>query len=307
MTNNHDMPSITIDWFSDPKHVFTGRADYSATTLIQSPRQVRLHKRHRHEVETDIRDSYLAKLGNILHEDMERKLKHHGYATEAKLTEVIMGRKLVAIVDAYKDGVVYDHKTTKCGNMGTTKMKPEWEQQLNINSYMLRKQGVPADLLAIHLVYLDWKPTMAKLNKDYPQSPTALLTCTAWSFEEQDKFIRERLTLHKANEDAEDAELPHCTMEERWENPPQIAVTRQTGSCAKLCSTEEEAEAYIKMRGLNNVKLVHRPSQRTKCKLFCDYAHLCNQYKEYLDEEKADKQRKQEAEKASTGKKKDEE
>ncbi|GAG77480.1 unnamed protein product, partial [marine sediment metagenome] len=52
-----------------------------------------------------------------------------------------------------------------------------------------------------------------------------------WSDLEQEAFIQERLEMHVACESMEDADLPDCTSEERWERfpsgqPVQYAVLK---------------------------------------------------------------------------------
>lgn len=285
---NKFMPEISAAWMKKPPRPFVGRADYSATTLIQSPQQVQLHKRHRNDVTSDLREGWNAFLGNVVHQHLETKLAQEGYATEVKVEHITKGRRVVAIVDAYKDGVVYDHKTCK-GPQYT--LKKEWEQQLNINAYMLRLIGVPVDTVAIHVVMLDWKPSQAYTNSNYPQSPCYLLTAPCWEFEEQERFFNERLNAHIANEELKDSDLDKCTNEDRWIESC-YAVIRATGSCAKKEQTKEAAEQYIKDKKLKGAHVEYREGTPTKCILFCDYKNVCPQYQGELNA-KARKQEKE--------------
>lgn len=297
LTNNHGLPRPVADAIQPDTYFACGSADYSATSLIQSPRQLQLSKRHRHELQKDVTDMWAFFIGNCVHEKLERELKRYPerYLIERKITEFDMGRKVVAKFDAYdmETKVLYDHKTSKIGARAAKKLwtefKKEWEDQLNINAYFLEREGYEVDTLGISLVFTDWKPLMAKFKSadEYPEAPSVELHAPAATFDERKKFYEERLALHIAHEDTPDDELPYCTEEECWASDPSWRVeNKKTGRSRKNCKSELEAHAWmeqnIKPAQLANYHIIKKEGSRLKCEAFCDCAPFCNQYKEYM-------------------------
>lgn len=299
LTNNFCMPEIMEDVIQPKPYMGCGGADYSATSLIQSPRQVQLYKRHIKDVQEDLTDHWAFFLGSAIHEMIERTLERYfptKYLVERKVTRFDLGRRVVMKVDAHdiEKCRVYDHKTAKIGNRKDislwTEFKQEWKDQLMINAYFLEEEGYPVKELCINQIFLDWKPYTAKMMKanEYPQAPAVELVVPAPSQEERKKFYLERLQMHIDAENIPDDELPYCTMEECWASNDKWSVQlKSTGRSRKLCDTREEAEAWFKSNirptSAGGYEIVLRPACRLKCDAFCSVAPYCNQYQEYLN------------------------
>lgn len=295
LTNNNGLPQIMHDAMQNTAYDAVGGSDYSATTLIQSPRKVQLTKRHKDKIQEDILDRWAAFRGTAMHSELERGLKGNPrYIVERKYVRFDKPeggtedqfRRIASKLDAYdkETKTLFDHKTTTTFIHGK-EMKDEWIHQLNINAYFLEKEGYPVDDICINAIYLDWRKNSARYKDDkYPATPAAEFRTAAWPMEWREKFYLDRLGKHVAAETLADDELPECTQEEMWEKPAKFAVYKPGADRAtKLCDTREEAEAYIANKKLYGYKIEHRPGERTMCENYCSCRDFCNQYKKWKE------------------------
>lgn len=294
LTNKTGLPDIMHDAMQVKEYDPVGSADYSATTLIQSPRAVQLTKRHKHEIQEDIIDWWAAFRGTAMHCVLEAGLKKNkDYIVERKILRFDKPdggtedqyRRVACKLDAYHKPTktMFDHKTTTTYIHGK-EMKPEWINQLNLNAYFLEKEGYPVDDICINAVYLDWRPNSGRYKTDdYPATPAAEFRQAAWPMKWREAYYKERLAAHVAAENLPDDQLPECTTEETWEKPATFAVFKPGAAKAtKLCATKEEAEKYIAAKKLVGVDIEFRPGARTKCEQYCSANKWCNQYQAWL-------------------------
>lgn len=302
--NNSGLAPMVADAMQPAPYLPCGGSDYSATSLIQSPRELQLKKRHKHEYAAtkDIKDDWVLFIGNAVHSAIEKELEKKyptRYMVERKITRHDMGRRVVAKFDAHdvERGVLADHKTTRIGNRRGSpelweEMKPEHKKQLMLNAFFLMKEGYEVKELAINNTFLDWQPGVAKFCKAdvYPQAPSIEITEPCPSFEECEAYYFERLNAHIAAENIPDDALPQCTPEECWQSETVWAIeNKATGRSRKNCSTRKEAEEFFADKLTPTTRKTHhiveRKGTRTKCDMFCDAAPYCNQYAEYLKEQ----------------------
>ena len=291
ITNHNNTPEIMMDVLDDQPYHHAGSADYSATSLIKSPRQLQLEKRYRHQVTDDAMDRWHLFLGNALHEYIERQLlkKPEKYIVERKMTEFINGRKVVAKIDAYdvKNDVLYDHKSATHWAWGD-KPKEEYEQQLNINAWFMRQEGYEPIRASLNMLTKDWSAGMAKFKTDdeYPSNPMWIQDVPLWSEQEQEDFINARIDLHKEYEDVSDDELPFCTKEEMWAKDSSYAVKAPNVYKAKrVLPTLEQAQEWLSDSRIakSDWYIEERPGERVRCAQYCSVKKFCNQYREYLE------------------------
>lgn len=270
--------------------------EYSATVLCKSPRQVQLERRHKDEFdEPTVLDNWYAFAGSAMHQYLENNLRGNPrYLVEQRIIRFdkpLDGReedyrRVGAKFDAYDKELktLYDHKTTTTFIYGG-EMKPEWIKQLMINAYFLEKEGFPVDKVAINAIYMDWRDAKLKYAKDgeYPPAPCTAFECPAWSMEDREHLYKDLLKEHIEAENVPDDDLPFCDPKYCWEAPAKYAVYKPGGSKAiKLCSSVEEAEEYIKFKGLTGVEIEERPAVRRRCQDYCKANKFCNQYQQWL-------------------------
>lgn len=291
MTNKYETPEIMMDVLRDKPYIRGGAADYSATSLIQAPQQLQLKKRYKDQLKIDARDKWNIFLGNAVHHEIEKGLAFYPekYMLERKFTDFIMGRKVVAVVDAYDNDkdIIYDHKTCKHFAY-TDDHKKEWEQQLNINAYLMQEDGFQPEQAKILALTMDWMKgqTKWKGRDEYPINPMYLFDIPLWSQADREQFIRDRLALHIESEDLPDHELPECTDDEMWAKPATFAVKKKGVYVAKrVLSTRKEAEEWMSKSRLTDLYIEERPGSRVRCEDgWCDVASVCPQYREYLEQ-----------------------
>lgn len=294
LTNKSGLPQIFQDALQPTDYDPVGASDYSATTLIDSPRRVQLYKRHKDEIVEDSLNMWAIFRGNAVHHELEANLKTNPrYIVERKITrfdkpeggDESQYRRVVAKLDAYdkETQCLSDHKTTTTFIHGS-EAKPEWINQLNLNAYFLEKEGYPVKDVCINAVYMDWRPQSGRYkNDDYPALPFSEFKFKAWPMLQRETYYKQRLAEHVRAESLSDELLPCCSPEELWEQPAKYAVYKVGASKAtKLCNTREEAEAYMRHKRLGpEYSIEFRPGVRTRCERYCNVRPWCNQYKEW--------------------------
>lgn len=288
LTNKNKISELMVDVFDDKPYIPAGTADYSATSMIDPPRLVILKKRYGDQVVDDVMDRWNIFLGNAVHEKIEKELGNFPtrYILERKFTEVVNGKKIVAKIDAYdtETDTLYDHKTCKVFAW-SNEPKKEWEEQLNINIWFLRKAGFEPVRACINALMLDWLPGMAKFKgpEEYPQVPMCEFEIPIWTFDEQEAFIINKLDVLSEAESLDDDSLPLCSDAEMWAKPDTYAVKKEGVYVAKrVLPTMKEAEEWIaRQRNFRELYIEPRPGERVRCANYCKVKAFCSQYKEY--------------------------
>lgn len=107
------------------------------------------------------------------------------------------------------NGRVTDYKVTSTYSV-MKGLKPEWEQQLNMYSWLLRQNDISSSSLRIVALCRDWIRSRSDRSQKYPASPIVILPVPKWPDEQQDQYIEERVRVHM-----DESTIP-CTSEERW-------------------------------------------------------------------------------------------
>lgn len=160
------------------------------------------------------------------------------------------------------------------------KPKPEWEQQLNINAWIIQANGYPVKKASIVAIYRDWMASEAERKKDYPQSMVHVFEIELWPFSKQEEFIRNRLLLHKAAELSPDELLPFCTPEEQWRTPTVYRIVKAGRKRAlKTFSGPKASErAMTYAATVPNAVVDIVPGKPKRCLGYCDVRPFCNQF-----------------------------
>lgn len=270
--------------------------DYSVTTLLSSPREVQLVKRHKKELPERALSNRLATfVGTAVHNAIERAVEGNpDYLIEYRMEfdEEVNGKitKIAGTCDMY-DKVnkrLIDHKTTTTF-MYSSGVKPEWVEQLNTYAYLLRRQGYEVNTLTVNCVYKDWRPSAGRYKDgEYPEYPVMEFNFDPWPNDVAKEFYERKLKEHVDAEPIEDGELPPCDINHMWAKPSSYAVYRPGAAKAiRLLPTYKDAEKYIKAKGLDGCKIEHRVGERTKCEKYCQAAPFCNQFQKWKAEQEA--------------------
>lgn len=284
-TNKYSLPPSLVDVInnktydlssSDPKRI-------SITTLINPPIQRLLTVRHWNELEEDVSDHIWRITGNAYHYILATTNKEDRFIEE-KLTEEVDGFTIVGKLDLYekKTKSIEDYKVTSVWNvkLGT---KEEWEKQLNCYAWLLRKAKFEVTSAYVNAILRDWRKKEVMRYDDYPKIPFVRIQAKLWSFEEQQKFVEERIKLYREVMNLQDNELTVCSDTERWSKPSVWAVYKGTNKKAeKLCSSNEEAlEFASKMKFKSRIE--QRPATNGKCEDYCLVNSFCPFYNKNYD------------------------
>jgi len=206
ITNMHGAPeSILQAVTADP--YTKGEADFSVTELIKPPQINRLWAEHENKISMDVRDEFWKLLGRGVHNVLE-KYSDGGVSEERHFAKV--GDLTVSgAIDLVDKGMVTDYKVTSTYSV-MKGLKPEWEQQLNMYSWLLRQNDISSSSLRIVALCRDWIKSRSQRSQQYPASPIVILPVPKWPDEQQDQYIEERVRVHM-----DESTIP-CTSEERW-------------------------------------------------------------------------------------------
>ena len=255
LTNKFSLPEPFVAAVSQDEYE-RGDAEFTATELIRPSRILVYARRHDADIEEDVSDRVWRFQGQTKHVVLERiarsKLTDSTYPQGRYLVEQrfdtimpVTGAKISGQIDLFdlKDGTLYDWKETSVWKfmLGDTK---EWEQQANINLFLMRMNGFKVNRLVNVAILKDWKARKARFGreKDYPKCAVHVLPLPMWAIGGAQSFINERVEKHRK----EAASPPVCTKEERWQRDAAYALMRTDRKRAlKLFMNKDQAEAAM--------------------------------------------------------------
>lgn len=198
----------------------------SVTSLIGPARIRGLAALHEGDMTTDASDAIHLLMGISWHQIL-RVGAELDAKTEMRLEAPFRGWTISGQIDHYREGVISDWKTVSTWAV-LLGIKPEWEQQLNLYAFLMRKQGFKVETIQIVAFLKDLNEVKKSMKKSrnprpVPSSPVLVIPQKMWSPLETEAFIAGRLEAH---EQALQGELPLCTEEETWKGR----------RCAEYCS-----------------------------------------------------------------------
>jgi hypothetical protein len=281
LTNKFNLPATILNVIARPNYD-KGKANFSVTELLTSPRIVQLKRKHWNELEEDASDMVWSLFGSAIHGVLEHG-KGDNHIVEERIHLEIDGTHISGAIDLQEveeDGIILsDYKTTSAWVVQN--MKQDWHDQLNIYAYLVEKaKGKPVKKLQIVAIVRDWARRDAE-KEGYPQAPIVVIDIPLWAIDEREAFIKTRINQHKsAVLDMEIDELTECTPEDMWLKETSYAVKKEGGVRAKsVHKTREEAEAAL----TKGYFLEVREGERTRCQSFCQVAPFCEQWKQYKE------------------------
>jgi hypothetical protein len=285
----------------------------SLTALIDSPKARMLKIRHWPEITEDVKDAIARFIGTSVHDkiaDANRNAATESLSEERlylncdtfEVFTATPGKRVKEQAwysedvwfismqfDSYlqpdeKTGILEDYKTTKAWTMVFDKDgKPGWEEQLNIEAYVLRKLGFPTTTLRNNLLFKDWSDSQAVKNgATYPQVPFATIKHRIWKDGEVEAYIRSRLRSHTEQIEKKDDDIPACTESERWAKQTTWAVMKEGRvSAVRVCDSKNEAdgrcrEEMAKAGNKNIFSVVERKGENVRCEGYCAVKPFCH-------------------------------
>lgn len=289
LTNRFNLPAPVVAAVSSDDYV-RGDADYTATELITPTRILSLRRRHPDKIVEDVADRIWAMHGQLRHTLLERiaKADPGRYIVEQRLeTTLPGGKKISGQIDLFDllETILYDYKEASVFKflLGDTR---EWEEQSNVNAYLLRKSGVTITALKNIVFLKDFKVREARMaqfvasKKDYPQCPVHIVNLPLWSIGEAEAFILGKIKAHDENM----AAPPVCTKKERWQRDAVFALMhRDRKRALRLFDNRDQAEAAMvqKMRlsppgETKKFYIEERGAEPVRCLDFCEVQTFCD-------------------------------
>jgi len=289
-TNRHNIPQEIINAVHNDNYS-RGKATISATGLLQPPRIRLLAQEHYDKLTIDVSDEIWKLLGQSVHTILERANENsEDIITEQRMFATVNDWTVSGQTDSIdvKSNTLKDYKVTSVWSIvsALNEGKVEWEQQLNIYAY-LYKQNTGKTIYQLNIIAIarDWnKNQYLRSGGDYPPSPITVLNIDLWSDEEQEAFIKQRVSIHQEAEVDYliNDKLPLCTDEERWRRKDTYRVEKKGRKTAvRVLDTQEEADEYIGgHKDSKLLKVVEAKGECVRCANYCDVAEFCNQYNE---------------------------
>tara|TARA_Y100000114_G_scaffold39731_1_gene35347 strand:- start:2514 stop:3401 length:888 start_codon:yes stop_codon:yes gene_type:complete len=289
-TNRHNIPQEIINAVHNDSYS-KGKATISATGLLQPPRIRLLAQENYEKLTIDVSDEIWKLLGQSVHTILERANENNeDVITEQRMFTVVNDWTVSGQTDSIdvKSNTLKDYKVTSVWSIVSAlkEGKVEWEQQLNIYAYLYKQTtGKTIDQLNIIAIARDWnKNQYLRSGGDYPPSPVTVLDIDLWSDEEQEDFIKQRVSIHQEAEVDYliNDKLPFCTDEERWRRKDTYRVEKKGRKTAvRVLDTQEEADEYVEgHKDSKLLKVVEAKGECVRCANYCDVAEFCNQYNE---------------------------
>jgi hypothetical protein len=283
ITNTHNLPNAFVEFARNDKYS-KGKADISATTLIDSPRVRLMRDHYAGDRQVDVADMIWPLFGTAVHHILESD----------KSDDVILEERLYATVNDWTISGAIDHQKInrtsveitdyKCTSVWSViHGKPEWENQLNVYAYLVQKnKGLRVSKIQICAILRDWNNRDAKFKPDYPKAPVVLVNVPIWSEEDRINYIKERVQLHQ------DAQMnydlvqmfPPCSDEETWKRDDAWAVKKKGLKRAmRVFNNEAEAKDFSEAQSLAT-EIEYRAGESVRCNgNYCGVAEFCSQFK----------------------------
>lgn len=293
-TNKNNLPAGIYEALI--KDTYDGVKDeqdsISISALINPPLQRQLYIKHNASIVEDASDRLWSVFGSAVHSILGN-ISDSGRLKEHRLTQVVDGIKVNGQPDLFdiKNGVLEDYKVTSVWSLvfSGESGKVEWERQLNCYAWLLRKYSYTVNQMQIIAILRDWNKSNAQKDEDYPRSPIQIIQIKDWGFAEQERYVMERVALHKsARQVASGAgEVPICGEPDRWFKAGKFAVQEEgKAKATKLTDTKEEAEKFVSgmtEKARKNVTIIGRKGIDTKCANYCSVAKFCSYGKQYFN------------------------
>jgi hypothetical protein len=267
--------------------------DYSVTTLLNSPRQVHLQKRHGAQVVREPEQQIAAFIGTGVHSMFEESLRLQAildpkYEIERTVFDKIQNRLITGKFDIlYDNKHLYDIKTCKVWKKVFDPDLVEWHQQLNMYAWMLRNRGLDIKSINVIAIYMDWQQQRSFRDDSYPNEPIIEYELKLWQDDYTEKYINGRIKLMVESETLTDEQLPFCTTEEMWQRASEttyaVMPKKEATRASKIFPTLEEAKGYGRDKFATSPDAfieIRRPD-RTRCERWCDGKDWCSQYRDY--------------------------
>ena len=308
-------PALAVFLLHDDYDVDERPNAISATTLLKPVRQMVLVQQNLDLAkEVDISDLVASSMGTAIHdrceiawnckETREKAFKLWGLNKETsdkikinptelqegdipiyveqRTSKEIDGFFVTGKFDLVLDGTLNDFKSTSVWTHIYDSNAENYTLQGSIYKW-LNPDKIKSDYININYIFTDWSSAKARQDSQYPQSRTLTKKYPLKSIEEIEFWIKDKLSLLKANLNTPQEQLPYCTKEELWETDTQYKYYKNPSSLSratKVFNTMEEALARQASEGGKGV--IQEFKGEVKACRYCPAVNICTQAQELI-------------------------
>jgi hypothetical protein len=303
-TNRRRIPLSIAVWLAD--ELYNKDPTYiSGSQLSRSNRQIVLS--FRATKIQDLSTLVASRLGTAVHEaldaawqrpDLESRMRAAGYESflgyevnpvlptpgkhaiyiRQRFNEELAGKMISGAPDLILMRRLFDYKSTSVF-VYQKKEEKDYLWQLTVYRWLARDL-IDDDVATIQFILKDWSEARANKDPEYPQTPCPTMLVRVGTAEECRQRIVDRVEELKALMSLDQSQLPLCSDEELWLDPPKYAYYKDPFADGKGRATrvfESYAEASAFMGTKNGVgKIITRKGEPKACD-YCEAASICEQ------------------------------
>ena len=321
VTNRYNVPLLVAVWLLNDNYDHDSRPKtISASALIKPLKKYILGKRVNRDTQSlDVADLMSSALGSAIHDSLEavwlddekrtKALTQLGVPEDIQADIMInptaeelaakpdgipvyfeqraerqfMGWNITGKFDQVADGRVQDTKSTGVFSYMKGTKDEDYRAQLSIYKW-LNPDKVTDQIGQINFVFTDWQAFRANQDPNYPEKRFQSKQFTLLDDQQVEALISRRLQDLVQYWDAPEEDIPECTAEDLWQDPPVYKYysdpTKVTsgGRATKNFSCPVEANKMLMEKGKGVVITVE---SAPKACGYCDAFEICNQRKRY--------------------------
>lgn len=318
-TNNYGVNLLLAVWLLNDNYDHDHRPKtISASTLIKPLKKTILAKRVAKELKSvDVADMMASGLGSAIHDAIEavwlNKEKREASLRKLGIPEEVIasilinptdeelyegcipvyfeirnerqlaGWNITGKFDAVADGRVHDFKST--GTYSYTKGTKDTDYLLQLSIYKWLNPVIVIDPTGqINFAFTDWQSFMANRDPAYPEKRMISKEFMLLDAEGVERFIKEKLALLEKYMDAPEEEIPECSAEDLWMDPPKFkyysdpSKIASGGRATKNFDDPDEAQRYLMEKGKGQIVKVEGAPKACG---YCDAFEVCKQKDRY--------------------------
>ena len=202
---------------------------------------------------------------------------------EQRVVREFMGYRITGKYDAVADGRVNDTKST--GTYSYTKGSKDEDYRKQLSAYKwLNPDKVTDHVGQINFAFTDWQSYMAARDPNYPEKRLITKEFTLLNDTQVEDFLRERIEALEKYMDAPEEDIPPCTPEDLWMDPPKYKYYSDPtkiaagGRATKNFDDPDEAQRHLLEKGKGTILTV---LGTPKACGYCEGFEACKQKDKY--------------------------
>jgi hypothetical protein len=303
-TNNRNIPLSVAVWLArdlydkDPNY-------FSGSELQKNNRQIVLSRRANPDI--DLAQILAARLGNAINDAIDAAWKSDYLMRYVQLAgfnplfeydvnpvlptpgktpiyiqkryeEPFMGHILSGAPDMILNGRLFDYKSTSVF-LFQKKRPVDYLWQLTTYRYLAREY-IDDNTATIQFILKDWSKTRAAKDPEYPQTPCPSMLVPVGSADDCKRRLEVRITELDSLMSADDSDLPFCSDEDLWIDPPRFAYYKNPHATSdaratRVFDTFAEAQEYQGSKG--GVGRIDQRKGEPKACDYCSASSICQQ------------------------------